>query len=144
MRLHRNPVTLLVLGTTLAALLGACGVAPTTALKTTGTATAIAEAVPSPSAFVTIRATVIQILPEDTKGLPHQNFVVKDSTGMTLTVNNDTKYGSRVAGLQLGESLVIRGVEYHDKGGDGIHWTHKNVKPGDAGYIQTPDGHLYQ
>lgn len=98
--------------------------------------------------FVTIKAKVVEILPDDTTGLPHQNFVVQEVSpeeGANLTVNNDTKYGSEVPGLKVGMLLTIRGVMYHNGGGrDGIHWTHHKDTPDDAGYIQTPDGKIYQ
>jgi hypothetical protein len=98
--------------------------------------------------FVTIKAKVVKILPDDTNGLPHQNFVVEElapTEGEDLTVNNDTKFGSEVPNLKVGEVLTIRGVLYHNGGGnDGIHWTHHKDVPGDAGFIQTSDGHLYE
>lgn len=140
-------------------LLAGCGQAPTAKLVGTATRSLSAEMAaenldgrpfpppPTPDQFQTIQATVVQILPEDTSGIPHQNFVVKETApdaGMTLSVNNDTRYGSKVQGLHVGEQLTIKGIEYHDPGKDGIHWTHKISQPGDGGYIKTPDGTVYQ
>ena len=150
-------------GTLLATILAAgalvgCGTAtssPNLLASTALTATtnsdymdnAVYGSVPPPSAFQTIECVVTKILPEDTQGLPHQRFIVQDNdSAMTLEVDNDETYGEKVPGLQVGEQLEIRGVEYHDISPrkDGIHWTHHARRPGDAGYIQTPDGNIYQ
>jgi hypothetical protein len=101
-----------------------------------------------PLVFVTIQARVEKLLPDDTTGLPHQNFVVKTiapQDGLTLTVNHDTHYGEKVAGLKVGTMLTIRGVTYGKPGRpSGIHWTHHKDKADDAGFIKTADGHVYQ
>jgi hypothetical protein len=101
-----------------------------------------------PLTFVTIQAQVAELLPDDNHGLPHQNFVVKESApqaGLMLTVNHDTKYGKKVAGLKVGDKLTIRGVLYHNgHGRDGIHWTHHKDRADDAGFIKTADGTVYQ
>jgi hypothetical protein len=97
--------------------------------------------------FVVVHGEVARILPEDTRGLRHQNFVlrVEDLKGVSqLEVNHDVSVGARVPDLKLGEPLTIRGVLYHDRRKDGIHWTHHRDKPGDAGWIQTPDGKKYE
>jgi hypothetical protein len=133
------------------ALLAGCGApAPLTHPVTPLRQALLAESllrVPGPQDFTTIHATVTQLLPDTNHGLPHQNFVVREdspSAGLTLEVNNDEKFGTRVPNLQAGEALVIRGILYHDPNKDGIHWTHHTNVPGDAGFIQTPDGHVYQ
>lgn len=145
---HRRLVA--TLSTALAvSLLAGCG------------ATAIAPAAPSraassaataghsgPLVFVTIQARVEKLLPDDTTGLPHQNFVVKTiapQDGLTLTVNHDTHYGEKVAGLKVGTVLTIRGVTYGKSDRpSGIHWTHHKDVADDAGFIKTADGHVYQ
>lgn len=130
----------------LTALVG-CGTIPSAQLGSSSNATLTAEAVPPQSAFVTIECTVTKLLPDDNEGLPHQNFVVREvkpTAGVTLTCNNDTKYGSKVPGLAVGAKLSIRGTLYHGKTSDGIHWTHKATVNGDAGYIKTADGKMYQ
>ena len=106
-----------------------------------------AKAVPPQSAFVIIKVTVKAILPDDTTGLPHQNFTVTEvspTAGLVMQVNNDTHYGTKVP-LKVGDSLTIRGVTYgKPTKPSGIHWTHKADKVGDAGYIQTADGTKYE
>lgn len=157
MRPNRNPLALVAIAASL--LLSACGTAtmptyalapmaygPATMAKTNKALGNLGNlgSVPRPSQFVTISCTVTQILPPDTSGLPHQIFDVQDTQGDTLEVDNDTHYGSEVQGLYVGERLTIRGVEYHDPNKDGIHWTHHANRPGDAGWIKTPDGQIYQ
>lgn len=144
MSLHR--LTLAALTATVAMTLTACGASPVglTSARVTSASTSQVMGVPPQSAFTTISGTVTKILPEDNQGLPHQNFVIKDTKGRTMAVNNDTKFGSKVRNLTVGMTLTIRGVEYHDKKADGIHWTHHANKPGDAGYIQTADGTKYE
>ena len=110
MSLNRNSLLALV-AASLAFSLTGCGrhLAPVQVRTVTST-TAETQSVPPQSAFVTISATVVTILPPDTQGPPHQNFVVM-ADGMRMTVNNDTHYGSEVENLKVGDKLTIRGVE---------------------------------
>ena len=113
----------------------------------TASSTLTSQSVPPQSDFTTIQCTITQMLPTDPNGFGHQRFIVQETSpddGMTLEVDNDLTNGEEVPGLQVGENLTIRGVEYHDPGKDGIHWTHHANVPGDAGYIETPDGSIYQ
>ncbi|HEY9721187.1 MAG TPA: DUF3465 domain-containing protein [Oscillatoriaceae cyanobacterium] len=105
------------------------------------------EFIPPDNQFQTVKGIVDSIMPADNSGLPHQRFVLRQTTpdaGQMLEVDNDTHYGSLVPNLKVGDSLTIKGVEYHDPNKDGIHWTHHANVPGDAGFIQTADGHVYQ
>jgi hypothetical protein len=99
--------------------------------------------------FVEVEGVIEKILPEDTRGLPHQVFLfhthsTNKNIPVLLEVNHDVHFGERVPDLKVGEALTIKGVLYHDRRKDGIHWTHHRNKPGDAGFIRTPDGHMYQ
>ncbi len=127
---------------------GAAGSSYTSNLSTLSTSSSLsAESIPPQSQFTTIECTVTELLPADTKGLPHQRFEVQETSpddSMTLEVDNDMTYGEEVPNLQVGDNLTIRGVEYHDPGKDGIHWTHHANVAGDAGYIETADGTIYQ
>jgi len=150
MRLYRNSlVSLSIIAIGLA--LSACGAQPAVKLPGQGqlqAAKATTEAIPEASAFKVIEGTVTKILPDDTRGLPHQNFVVSAmivDARQAVTVNHNTLNGARVKNLKVGQSLTIRGVMYRNKNrAVGIHWTHKAVKDGDAGYIKTADGVVYQ
>lgn len=141
--MSRNPQILAML--LLAASLAGCAaqpLSPVLSVKSSDTAIS-AMGIPPASAFVTVKATVKTILPLDTQGLPHQNFVVV-ANGQTYEVNNDTKYGSEVPGLKVGMVLTIKGTTYKDTHKQGIHWTHHANQLGDAGWIKTPDGKLYE
>lgn len=99
--------------------------------------------------FVQVAGVIEKVLPEDTRGLPHQVFLfhtrsTNKNIPVLLEVNHDIQFGKRVPDLKVGEALTIKGVLYHDRKKDGIHWTHHKDKPGDAGFIKTPDGHVYE
>jgi hypothetical protein len=144
MSFTRTTLSALVTGA-IALSLTACGTAAGPLVATTvKTSQSTAQGVPPQSAFTTIKGKVTSIMPDDTHGLPHQNFYILDTKGRKMAVNNDTKFGSKVQNLKVGDEVTIKGVEYHDKKADGIHWTHKANKPGDAGYIQTADGTKYE
>lgn len=136
------------LGLALSAVVGLAGCgAPTTlsTVKTTASSSVEALGIPPQSAFKTFDVVVTKILPEDTHGLTHQNFVVKTvKDGEVYAVNNSTTHGSEVEGLHVGEELEIRGVVYKDKYSQGIHWTHHANKPGDAGWIKDEDGEVFE
>ncbi len=127
---------------------GTAGTVPVSNLGVSATSSSLtSQSIPPQSSFVTIQCTVTQLLPADTNGLRHQRFDVEETapdSNQTLEVDNDMTYGEEVPDLQVGERLVIRGVEYHDWNKNGIHWTHRANVAGDAGYIQTPDGTIYQ
>lgn len=143
----RSTLQKLWLGAAISAVIGlvGCG-APTTLTTTKVAASSPVEAlgVPPQSAFKTFDVVVTQILPEDTNGLTHQNFVVKTvAGGAVYEVNNSTTHGTEVAGLDVGDKLKIRGTVYTGKK-NGIHWTHHANKPGDAGWIKDEAGKVYE
>ena len=74
----------LMLGLALTAplALGACG-APALTATSQLSGPVESQSVPPASAFKTIQAKVTKILPMDTHGLPHQNFVVTVISGNT-------------------------------------------------------------
>lgn len=135
-----------VIAGAVALALSACGLHPTAPVTGQQLRSTVAQtqAVPPQSKFTVIEGTVTKILPDDNVGLPHQNFIIKDTKGRTMAVNHDTKFGKKVQSLTVGMTLTIRGVEYHDSKADGIHWTHHAKKAGDAGYILTADGTKFE
>jgi hypothetical protein len=72
---------------------------------------------------VTISGPVFKMLPDDTKGLPHERWLMQLSNGSTVLIAHDTKLAPRVP-INNGDMVRIHG-EYiwNDKGGV-IHWTH--------------------
>ena len=151
MRLVSVRVAALVLGVS---FLAGCGVNPAQA-RARAAAAAVAvtqvavQSVPAPSDFQTVTGKVTKVMPDSHNphnNLDHQNFMVETDDGQTLECNNDISQGigTKVPNLQVGDELTIHGVEYHDTNLDGIHWTHHDKKAGDAGWIKTADGHIFQ
>lgn len=89
------------------------------------------------SAFVIKKGIVSKILPLDTKGLPHQNFVIRSDR--MYEVNNDTQYGTFVPDLRVGSNVEIKGQIYRNGNKWGLHFTHRKSYPGNVyesgGYI---------
>jgi hypothetical protein len=139
----RNVASVLALGA-FALTTAACGAHQVVMPVRVQSSAVETQAVPPQSAFVIVSGKVATILPEDNTGLPHQNFIITTDAGKAMTVNNDTKYGSKVTPLKVGQALSIRGVVYHNGSKDGIHWTHHANKANDAGYIKTADGTVFQ
>lgn len=99
-----------------------------------------------PTNFKVVKGIVVTILPDDVHGIPHQEFRIRltDPTpGKVLEVNHNTRMAKPVANLKIGDKLTIRGVTYSGAQ-PGIHWTHHAKKPGDAGYIRTEAGVIYE
>lgn len=79
---------------------------------------------------------VTQLLPDDTKGLPHQKWQAKLSDGNTITVIYNTDLGDRVP-VRVGDTFGVGG-QYIPTGHTGIiHWLHDDPK-----HLR-PDGYVY-
>lgn len=88
-------------------------------------------------------ARVKRLLPDDTKGLPHQRFLLEIENGSTVLVAHDTKYAPKVP-IQVGDILVIKGEYIWNRKGGIVHWTHRSDTPKhEGGYIEF-DGQRYQ
>jgi len=69
---------------------------------------------------------VIRILPDDNDGNRHQRFIVRLASGQTLVVAHNVDLAPRIAGLNLGDSVLFNGeYEWNSQGGV-IHWTHRD------------------
>jgi len=92
---------------------------------------------------ITVQAPVKKLLPDDTRGLPHQKFLIRLSNGTTILIAHDTKMAPRVP-LSPGDSPTIHG-EYiwNDRGGL-IHWTHHTDTPRHEGGWIDFNGVRYQ
>lgn len=72
-------------------------------------------------------ATVIKRLRDDTKGHPHQKFLIKLAPDITLLVAHNLDLAQRVP-LKEGDSIQLRGrYEWNNRGGV-LHWTHHDPK----------------
>jgi hypothetical protein len=75
----------------------------------------------------------IKILPDDTKGLPHQKWIARCSDGSTVLIVYNSDMGQRVP-IQIGDRFSVGGQYIWTPGGGLIHWTHYDPKN------QRPDG----
>ena len=68
--------------------------------------------------------TVDRLLPDDEEGSRHQRFILRLASGQTVLVAHNIDLAPRVEGLEVGETIAVRGVyEWNSEGGT-IHWTH--------------------
>lgn len=76
--------------------------------------------------FITIIGEVIEVLPEDTVGLPHQRFIVKiPNSKQTILIAHNLEYGPRLH-TEIGDTLMISGEYVWNQHGGLMHLTHRN------------------
>ena len=100
--------------------------------------------------FLTAEGEVIRILKDDRRGILHQRFIIRLSTGHTLLVVHNISVAPRVP-IRMGDRLQVRGeYRWNDKGGL-LHFTHRAAgrtrsRPnvGLGGWIRTNDGSIYR
>lgn len=79
---------------------------------------------------------VAKVLKDDTKGSPHQRFLLRTSTGQTLLVAHNIELAPRIVDIAEGDTVRFYGeYEWNEKGGV-IHWTHHDPRG------KHPDGWL--
>lgn len=79
---------------------------------------------------------VSELLPDDTKGLPHQKWQAVLSDGNTITVIYNSDMGRRVP-VQVGDHFGVGG-QYIPTGRTGIiHWLHADPQH------RRPDGYVF-
>jgi hypothetical protein len=92
---------------------------------------------------VTCSARVLKMLPDDTRGLPHELFLLRLDNGTTVKVAHDTKLAPRVP-LQEGDLVTLRGEYIWNEKGGVIHWTHHSPNGRhEGGWIEF-NGQRYQ
>ena len=87
---------------------------------------------------------VTRLLPDDDEGSPHQRFVIRTGSGLTLLVAHNLDLAPRLNGLRVGDAVIVHGeYEWNDQGGL-MHWTHDDPDGRHAaGYIDWK-GRRYQ
>lgn len=69
---------------------------------------------------------VTRILADDNDGSRHQRFIVQLSSGQTVLIAHNIDLASRVASIEVGDSVEFNGeYEWNERGGV-IHWTHRD------------------
>ncbi len=85
---------------------------------------------------ITVCAPVKRLLPDDTRGLPHEKFLLELSNGTTLLVAHDTAMAPRVP-LAVGDRPILHGEYIWNHKGGLIHWTHHTDTPRhEGGWIE--------
>jgi hypothetical protein len=92
---------------------------------------------------VLFSARVKKLLPDDTKGLPHQRFLLELSNGSTVLIAHDTKYAPSVP-IQAGDLVTVKGEYIWNKRGGVVHWTHRSDTPRHEGGFIDFQGTKYQ
>jgi hypothetical protein len=80
--------------------------------------------------------TVTKILPDDTKGLPHQRWMAQLSDGNSIMVVYNSDMGDRVP-VQEGDKFGVGGQYIQTGNGGLIHWLHDDPNH------SRPDGYVY-
>jgi len=88
-------------------------------------------------------ARVRKLLPDDTKGLPHQRFLLLLENGSTVLVAHDIKYAPKVP-IQEGDVVTIKGEYIWNARGGVVHWTHHSDTPRHEGGFIDFGGSRYE
>jgi len=89
---------------------------------------------------VFVEGKVVQLLPEDKKGRPHQKYVI-NFEGLKITIVSNLEFG-RVP-LKVGDFVQVCG-EFLKVGKDGmVHWTHFDPHGGHPDGFTIHDKKLY-
>lgn len=93
---------------------------------------------------VTGVGTVVQILPDDTRGSRHQRFILKLPSGQTLLIAHNIDIAPPLPGLSVGDTVAFRGeYEWNPEGGV-VHWTHHDPDGGHVTGWLKYDGRVYK
>ena len=80
--------------------------------------------------FVEGTGVVKKLLPDDSKGSRHQNFLVSISAQQTLLFAHNIDLAPRVENLQVNDAITFRGEYVYNPKGGVMHWTHKDPQGG--------------
>jgi hypothetical protein len=70
--------------------------------------------------------TVVKILPDDTKGIRHQQFLLRLGSGDKILIAHNIDLAPKIEPLRVGDTIEFSGeFEWNDKGGV-VHWTHRD------------------
>ena len=80
---------------------------------------------------------VVEILPDDTRGVRHQRFIVKLDNGLKLLVTHNIDIAARVKKLKKNDLVTFKGEYIWNEKGGIIHWTHLDpLKEREGGWIE--------
>lgn len=93
--------------------------------------------------WLEVKASVIKVLRDDTKGHQHQKFLIRLAPDITLLVAHNLDLAPRVP-LKAGDSISLRGrYEWNNRGGV-LHWTHHDPKSRQKGGWIIHNGQHYK
>lgn len=86
---------------------------------------------------ITALGAVERILADDRDGSPHQRFIIRTGSGISLLIAHNLDLAPRLNGLKVGDAVTVVGeYVWNDKGGL-MHWTHDDPQGRHAaGYIE--------
>ncbi len=92
----------------------------------TGSEIAIATAYANEQSDIQIQGqgVVKKVLPDDTKGLQHQKFILQTSPDQTVLVAHNIDLSDRLPGLKKGDTVRFYGEYEWTAQGGVMHWTH--------------------
>ena len=68
--------------------------------------------------------TVIKVLPDDTEGSRHQQFILRLDSGETILIAHNIDLAPGIPSLHKGDTVAFKGeYEWNSQGGV-VHWTH--------------------
>jgi len=103
-----------------------------------------AEAERLDKAHVYGQGEVVRVLPDDTKGIGHQRFLLRVAPGLTVLVAHNTDLAPPIDRLTAGDRLAFCGEYIWNSKGGVLHWTHHDPagrRPG--GWLRS-HGKLYR
>lgn len=87
---------------------------------------------------------VEKVLPDDRDGSRHQRFILRLASGHSVLVAHNIDLAPRVAALERGDAVTVRGqYEWNERGGV-LHWTHRDPQGARPGGWIRHDGRTYR
>lgn len=83
-----------------------------------------------------VRGAVERTLADDRDGSPHQRFIIRTNSGISLLIAHNLDLAPRLDGLAAGEQIRAFGEYVWNEKGGVLHWTHDDP----AG--RHPDGYI--
>jgi len=88
--------------------------------------------------------TVVRLLEDDRKGIPHQRFVLQVESGTTVLIEYNIDLAPRIDPLVVGDSVIVRGEYLWNDEGGLIHWVHRDPTGAPGGGWLRVRGKIYQ
>lgn len=88
--------------------------------------------------------TVLRLLRDDNKGIRHQKFLLRLSSGQTILIAHNIDLAPKINALEKGDIVMFYGeYEWNNKGGV-VHWTHSDPNNHHVNGWLKHNGNVYQ